>query len=309
MRDPIKQGPDLDLELRKSYIGSSEWAIVAGIFDKYKSPLGVYNDKINGHESFDNLRMKLGRDIEPVIAKWVEEKMDCKVAIDGYVRFHPKYDFLATNLDGVIHHTDGTQSILEIKTANTLTRDTWGAELPIQYYTQIQGQMAVTGMRKAYVAILTFGYAGPESFEIQEYDYDQEFADMVVNKCVDFWMNHIVPEHPPEVTTDSDIKQLYPEANGHSLEASPELATKIETLKQFKDAKKEMDQSIKELELDIKKTMEDAESLTYGEDTLATWRNSKPRTSFNQKSFKEDHPDLYEEYLKESGPIRVLRLK
>ena len=121
MRDPIKQGPDLDLELRKSYIGSSEWAIVAGIFDKYKSPLGVYNDKINGHESFDNLRMKLGRDIEPVIAKWVEEKMDCKVAIDGYVRFHPKYDFLATNLDGVIHHTDGTQSILEIKTANTLT--------------------------------------------------------------------------------------------------------------------------------------------------------------------------------------------
>ena len=47
--------------------------------------------------------------------------------------------------------------------------------------------MAVTGMKKAYVAILTFGYAGPESFEIQEYDYDKEFADMVVNKCVDFW--------------------------------------------------------------------------------------------------------------------------
>ena len=309
MREPIKQGPGLDLELRKTYIGSSEWAVVAGIFNQYKSPLGVYNDKINGYEAFDNIRMRLGRDIEPMVAKWVEEEMDCKVAIDGYVRFHPKYDFLATNLDGVIHHADTTRSVLEIKTASSVARDTWGAELPIQYYTQIQGQMAVTGMKKAYVAILTFGYAGPESFEIQEYDYDKEFADMVINKCVDFWYNHIVPQHPPEATTDSDIKELYPQANGHSLEASPELATKIETLKQFKATKKEMDQSIKELELDIKSTMEDAESLTYGEDTLATWRNSKPRTSFNQKDFKVDHPELYEEYLKEGGPIRVLRLK
>lgn len=309
MREPIKQGPGLDLELRKTYIGSSEWAVVAGIFNQYKSPLGVYSDKINGYEAFDNIRMRLGRDIEPMVAKWVEEEMDCKVAIDGYVRFHPKYDFLATNLDGVIHHADTTRSVLEIKTASSVARDTWGAELPIQYYTQIQGQMAVMGMKKAYVAILTFGYAGPESFEIQEYDYDKEFADMVINKCVDFWYNHIVPQHPPEATTDSDIKELYPQANGHSLEASPELATKIETLKQFKATKKEMDQSIKELELDIKKTMEDAESLTYGEDTLATWKNSKPRTSFNQKDFKVDHPDLYEKYLKEGNPVRTLRLK
>ena len=52
MREPIKQGPDLDLELRKTYIGSSEWAVVAGIFNQYKSPLGVYTDKINGYESF-----------------------------------------------------------------------------------------------------------------------------------------------------------------------------------------------------------------------------------------------------------------
>ena len=309
MRDPIKQGPDLDLKLRQTYLGTSEWYVIAGLYNRYKSPYDVWRDKVKGYEPVDNLRMKLGRDIEPMIAKWVEEEMDCKVATDGYVRFHPKYDFLATNLDGVIHHADTTRSVLEIKTASSVARDTWGAELPIQYYTQIQGQMAVTGMKKAYVAILTFGYAGPKSFEIQEYDYDKEFADMVINKCVDFWFNHIVPQHPPDATTNNDIKQLYPEANGHSLEASPEVAMKIQTLKQLKATKKEMDQTIKELELDIKTTMKDAESLTYGEDTLATWRNSKPRTSFNQKEFKEVHPELYEKYLKEGNPIRTLRLK
>ena len=309
MREPIKQGPGLDLELRKTYIGSSEWAVVAGIFNKYKSPYDVWNEKINGYEPFDNLLMKVGRDIEPMIAKWVEEETGCKVATDGYVQFHDKYDFLATNLDGVCYDENGNKSILEIKTAGKKARENWGAELPIQYYTQIQGQMAITGIKQANVAILTWGYTGPESFEIQEYDYDKEFADMVINKCISFWFDHVVTQVPPKPVTENDIKQVYPQANGHSLEASPELATKIETLKQFKATKKEMDQSIKELELDIKKTMEDAQSITYGEDTLVTWKNSKPRTSFNQKDFKVDHPDLYEKYLKEGNPVRTLRLK
>ena len=138
---------------------------------------------------------------------------------------------------------------------------------------------------------------------------DPNFAEQVINKCVDFWYNHIVPKHPPEATTNNDIKQLYPEANGHSLEASPELADKIRVLKNLKATKNEMDKNIKGIELGIKKLMKDAQSITYGEDTLATWKNNKPRTSFNQKEFKEDHPDLYQKYIKESGPIRVLRLK
>ena len=309
MREPIKQGPDLDLELRQSYLGTSEWSVIAGLYNKYKSPLDVWNEKVHGYEPFDNIRMKLGRDIEPMIAKWVEEENGGKVAVDGCVRFHPKYDFLATNLDGVIHHIDTTQSVLEIKTASSVARENWGAELPIQYYTQIQGQMAITGLRNAYVAILTFGYAGVDNFEIQWYGYDEEFANMVINKCISFWFDHVVTKVPPQPITESDIKETYPHANGHSLEASPELADKIRVLKNLKATKKEMDQNIKGVELDIKKLMKDAQSITYGEDTLATWNNTKPRTSFNQKEFKEDHPDLYKKYLKEGNPIRTLRLK
>ena len=309
MREPIKQGPDLDLELRQTYLGTSEWSVIAGLYNRYKSPLDVWNEKVHGYEPFDNIRMKLGRDIEPMIAKWVEEENGGKVAVDGCVRFHPKYDFLATNLDGVIHHIDTTQSVLEIKTASSVARENWGAELPIQYYTQIQGQMAITGLRNAYVAILTFGYAGVDNFEIQWYGYDEEFANMVMNKCISFWFDHVVTQVPPQPITESDVKETYPQANGHSLEASPELADKIRVLKNLKATKKEMDQNIKGVELDIKKLMKDAQSITYGEDTLATWNNTKPRTSFNQKEFKEDHPDLYKKYLKEGNPIRTLRLK
>ena len=309
MRDPIKQGPDLDLKLRQTYIGSSEWAVVAGLHNAYKSPYDVYMEKVYGYEPFDNLRMRFGRDAEPMIAKWVEEELDVAVAVDGFVKFHPKHDFLATNLDGEIFHKDGTKSILEIKTANSLARQSWGAELPIQYYTQIQGQMLITGLRKAYVAILTFGYAGPESFEIQEYDYNPEFAEMVVNKCVDFWYNHVVTEIAPDPSNAEDLKKMYPDSNGASMEASIELKHQIETLKELKSLKRDLEGSIKGLEVAIKSEMAGCELITFGEDTLATWKSSKPRKVFDRSDFQKSNPDEYAKYVKESGVSRTFRLK
>ena len=309
MRDPIKQSTDLDLELRQSYLGSSEWSVIAGLYNAYKSPYDVYNEKVYGYEPFDNLRMRLGRDIEPMIAKWVEEELDGKVAKDGLVRFHKDYDYLATNLDGIFYDKEGVPSVLEIKTASTIARDNWGAELPIQYYTQIQGQMLITGMKKAYVAILTFGFAGPEKFEIQEYDYDESFINLVVPKLVDFWTNHVQKKVAPEYTTESDVKKAYPESNNHSIEATSEIISAMDRIKDIKAKKKVLDQELKSLELDIKKEMKDAHSIIDGDQTLATWKNGKPRKTFDKTLFSKDHSELYEQYIKTGDPYRTLRIK
>ena len=309
MRDPIKQSTDLDLKLRQSYLGSSEWSVIAGLYNAYKSPYDVYTEKVYGYEPFDNLRMRLGRDIEPMIAKWVEEELDGKVAQDGLVRFHKDYDYLATNLDGIFYDKEGVPSVLEIKTASTVARDNWGAELPIQYYTQIQGQMLITGMKKAYVAILTFGFAGPEKFEIQEYDYDESFINLVVPKLVDFWTNHVQKKVAPEFTTESDVKNAYPEANNHSIEATSEIIDAMDRIKDIKAKKKALDQELKSLELDIKKEMKDAHSIIDGDQTLATWKNGKPRKTFDKTLFIKDHSELYEKYIKTGDPYRTLRIK
>ena len=309
MRDPIKQSTDLDLELRQSYLGSSEWSVIAGLYNAYKSPYDVYNEKVYGYEPFDNLRMRLGRDIEPMIAKWVEEELDGRVAKDGLVRFHKDYDYLATNLDGIFYDKEGVPSVLEIKTASTIARDNWGAELPIQYYTQIQGQMLITGMKKAYVAILTFGFAGPEKFEIQEYDYDESFINLVVPKLVDFWTNHVQKKVAPEYTTESDIKKVYPEANNHSIKATKEIISAMDKIKDIKAKKKALDQELKSLELDIKKEMKDAHSIIDGDQTLATWKNGKPRKTFDKTLFSKDHSELYEQYIKTGNSYRTLRIK
>ena len=332
MRDPIKQSTDLDLKLRQSYLGSSEWSVIAGLYNAYKSPYDVYNEKVYGYEPFDNLVMKLGRKSEPMIAEMVEEKLGGKVARDGLVRFHKDYDYLATNLDGIYYDEDGNPSVLEIKTANMMARKNWGispgkvialeisnkgdvnpmgypVELPIQYYTQIQGQMLITGMRKAYVAILTSGLPGEEKFEIQEYDYDESFINLVVSKLVDFWTNHVQKKVAPEYTTESDVKNAYPEANNHSIEATSEIISAMDKIKDIKAKKKVLDQELKSLELDIKKEMKDAHSIIDGDQTLATWKNGKPRKTFDKTLFSKDHSELYEKYIKTGDPYRTLRIK
>jgi putative phage-type endonuclease len=309
MREPVKQD-GIDLNLRRTYIGTSEWATTAGLFNKYKTPYQIWDEKVNGYTPFDNLRMRLGRDIEPMIAGWVEEDMDVHVARDGKVRFHPEYDFLATNLDGVIYHKDGQNpSVFEIKTASTIARDTWGAELPIQYYTQIQGQMLISGLKKAYVAILTFGFAGPEKFEIQEYDFNPKYIQTVVTQLVSFWNGHVIPKIAPEPVTNEDLKLIFPESNGDVMLVDDDVLASFDVLSQLKETKKEVTQSIKNIEINIKKSMGNHEFLSDGDRTLATWKTGSPRSTFNSKLFREDHPSLYDEYLKQSDPIRTFRVK
>jgi len=309
MREPISQ-KELDLKLRQTYLGTSEWAVVSKLYNNYKTPLDVFDEKIFGYENIDNLRMRLGRDIEPMIAKWVEEEEDCIVSLDEYVRFDKEHDFLATNLDGVIHFKDGRpDAVLEIKTASQVAKESWGGNIPIQYYTQIQGQMHITGRKKAYVAVLTFGYAGVDSFDIYEYEYKPEFIEVVIGNLVNFWNDHIITKIPPKAMTDSDVRRTYPEANGESIEASIDLINQFETLHQMKETKREIDMSIKDIEIEIKKSIGHYESVRDGERTLATYSNSKPRVTFDRKTFQIENPKLYDKYLREGSSYRTLRIK
>jgi predicted phage-related endonuclease len=169
--------------------------------------------------------------------------------------------------------------------------------------------MLISGLKKAYVGILTFGWGGPEKFEIQEYDFNSKFIETVVTKLVSFWNDHVKTGIPPAPVNNDDLKLVHPESNGNGITADDELVSHLEILKQFKQTRSEVDLSIKDIELIIKKTMGDHEFIVDGETTLATWKSGAPRSSFDSKSFRLDHPDLYQEYTKQSGPIRIFRLK
>ena len=63
------------------------------------------------------------------------------------------------------------------------------------------------------------------------------------------------------------------------------------------------------LEETIKMAFADAEALSYGGDTIATWKAPKASLKFDAKAFQADHPDLAKPYMKESQGARRFLLK
>jgi predicted phage-related endonuclease len=81
---------------------------------------------------------------------------------------------------------------------------------------------------------------------------------------------------------------------------------------ELKSVRRELD-ALKErkavLEDKIKFAFGDAEALTYGNATLATWKAGKDQERFDAKAFQTAHPDLYREFIKPVAASRRFLLK
>ena len=64
-----------------------------------------------------------------------------------------------------------------------------------------------------------------------------------------------------------------------------------------------------ELKAIIMGHMEAADTLTWGNDILATWKLGKPSKRLDTKALKSAHPDIYEEFAKEGKPSRRFLIK
>ena len=85
-----------------------------------------------------------------------------------------------------------------------------------------------------------------------------------------------------------------------------DLEVKIRELQELRSKQTILDEQIKLLESEIKSEMtERNEYQILGEDYKVTW-NMVSSNRFSQKEFKDDHPDLYEKYMRVSESRRFL---
>jgi len=306
--------------MRSTYLGTSEWSKVIGA-SKYGSPLSVYDEKINGAEDIDNDYMKWGRLQEPVVTILFEEKTGLIASEDPYVRFHKEYPFLATNLDRVTNVPGYGPAVVEIKTTNEDTYNKWpvsGTDIdgnecrfPKEYMTQIQGQMLITGYRKAYTAVLyTLKYGAPFKLIIQEHEFNHGYIAEAEQALVRFWNDHILKKNPPDPESKLDIKIAYPEhEEGTSLDASNDIIEALAMLKSTKEHIKELKAHKEDLETEIKLFMGSNERLVNGDKLLATWKNGNPRKTFNKKKFELEHNRLYSSFVEVGNGFRRLSVK
>jgi putative phage-type endonuclease len=176
-------------EFRRNKIGGSDAAIILGI-SPWKTAYQLFQDKVLGTEEEPNSAMQRGHDMEP-FARAEFEKMTGIVVMPKVV-INPKLDWQIASLDGI--SLDG-QSIVEIKCASrdvhNMAKD---KKIPDYYYSQVQHQLAVTGLNEA----LYFSYNGKEG-ALVHVKREQGYIDHLIEKEHEFW-ERLHNQDPPELS-------------------------------------------------------------------------------------------------------------
>ena len=290
------------LQKRHYSIGASDAGAVLGL-SKWKSNLDVYFDKVDRKISSQwdmTLAMRLGIDLEPLIRQYM--KVDHKMIIhqDNKIRIHPKYPFLTANLDGMV--------VKEKVPAEFKTMANWDGEISDTYFAQLQHQMMVTGAPYIYFVVLSLGYN--KQFIVEKYDRDDEFIAKMETELIRFWKEHIEKRIPPE---PKDIKQataLYGQSIPDSIkEANDTMVSKLDELRGVSAEIGILKNKESIMKTEIMNYMEEFEALTLDGTNLVTWKSSKPSMRFDYSKFKEDQPELYKKYLKETSGSRRFIIK
>ena len=283
------------LKLRLKGIGGSDCAAAVGM-SRWKSPLDVFLEKTGRKAQVsDTEKMYWGRTLEPVLRAEFTRRTNLKTQVVPYMMNHREYPYMLANIDGIVIEKDGTKCLLEIKTAGTAVEKEWtDAGIPVEYYLQVQHYLFVTGLSKAYVAVLIVG----NKFRWQSIQRDEETIQMLVAIESHFWKEYVEKDVPPPVDASSGeaLAMLYPTAEKGSTVALPSEADEIVAQwLEIKKAEEEIKTAKATCENQLKALLKDAESGTTANGYTVRW------TSYNQSrldttKLKSEQPDIAAKY-------------
>lgn len=312
------------LQLRKSGIGGSDAAAVAGA-SKYASPIMVYMDKLGIYlpDKKDNVMEAAtwGNLHEPTIREEFKRRINAERAEQGKeplrvihrqaIYAHDEYDYIRTNLDGIIYDPDLGKGIFEAKTAHYMLRHDWeGEDVPNAYYIQVQHNMLVMDAGYAWLAVLIGGNMYKHYF----IERDQEFIDSLITIETQFWNDHILQRIPPAMSglpAEKDMMtEQYPQSEGREgyITTLPiaciELAEKADAMKQVV-AEAEQEKTMYENE--IKAIMGNTEMAFAGSHKI-TWKTAinGVRSMRIKLDSQEDRNKFYNAKIKEVDKERKL---
>jgi putative phage-type endonuclease len=289
------------LRLRRRGIGGSDAGAVLGV-SKWKTPLQLYLEKTGeiSDEVPDNEAMWFGREAEDLVAKRFEKETGKSVRPSKYMFRSKDYPFMQANVDRLV---DGEKAGLECKTANIYAKSEYDSGyIPPQYLAQCMHYLAVTGLDRWYIAILIPG-AAFYTFVIER-DDKQIYALMKAEE--DFW-NHVVEKTPPEATAGDGetLNHMYGFYSDDAVQL--DLDEEIERLDSIITLQKDLKAEKEAIENRIKEKMAVNTVARSDNGRWVTWKVQK-RRQFDAMAFKNENPDLYEKYIKESE-TRVFKLR
>ena len=293
------------LQIRKQGIGSSDAAAACGIHP-YLSMLELWMIKTgrmtsNVDESIDGYSpLYWGNTLEPMVAKYYQEKTGNKVRRVNAILQHPNSDnhFMLANLDYAVTGSDEVQ-ILECKTTGEHGAKLWRDGVPLYVTCQVQHQLAVTGKQAAHICVLLCGHEA----KIYKVERDEQLINSILWHERLFWQ-YVETDTPPTPDHSESaaraLKQLYPKPEPSSKidfkndESANKLFTK---LLEHRSSIQELEERHDQIKHQLQSLIKDNEIAVFDKGAIS-WKRSKDSVSLDTKAVIKAHPELMEKFSK-----------
>lgn len=294
-------------EARSQYLGGSDAGTILGM-NKWKSRFVLYQERCNPEYAAPDISNKdvivWGHKLEALVAERFMEVTGKKVRKCNQLLVHPEHEFMTANVDRLVI---GEDAILECKTTDSRNYDEWvDEEVPPTYIAQVQHYMAVTGAKKAYIAVLI----GGNRFVWKTIDRDDEFIELLIEWESDFWYNNVLKGIPPEMDGSDSTKEYlndeYSETNNQTIELSKRDQVLIDSIQTIKQQEKELKETRTKYENELKQNLADNVG-GFSNDFQVTWKHQTSKR-VDTRALKKEYPEIAKELTKESTS-RVMRIK
>lgn len=267
-------------------VGSSQIAAAIGL-SEYQSPLDLYAEKVGEVAAFaGNKRTERGIDLEPILhQKLMEKHPDWKIQEDHKIRISKERPYAIVNLDRVLVGQEGGPFLIELKTTDQFIQKSWAEEVPLEYYSQVQWGLYVTGWKKGMLFVwLVDKWEGYELWIPR----DDEYIARMLEKADKFWAAVEAKDPSGLEVRVSDIEKMSVKP-GKAVTATEEIASAVEALREAKAKESEAKGKGEDLKDSLKAFMVDAEFLIdEKQNVLVTYKEvEKKAYSVAAKTYRE----------------------
>ncbi|MBP8176175.1 MAG: YqaJ viral recombinase family protein, partial [Xanthomonadales bacterium] len=245
----------LDVD-RSEFLGGSDAAAVMGL-SPWATPVELWQQKTGRapKPKVTQARQRMfdrGHKLEPFIRDMVVDKLrdqglDVELLTSNARYIDPEFPFLRCEVDfellvrgstvigSQIVEFKGEHINCDAKSVSGFARQKWGdvdtEDVPIEYAAQFMHGLMVTGRRYCLVAAL-------RSFDEVDVFWtvrDDETIAGMRPRLVRFWVDHVQTNRAPDPIDFDDIKALFPTDDGGAVEATKDIAEKVDRLRETRD--------------------------------------------------------------------------
>lgn len=248
-------------------------------------------------------RLDMGHSLEGFIADETERVYGIRLRKTQFAYKNPSLPFLVCHPDRLVPgKIYGERVAVEIKSSSAFDKR-WGEpdtdQIPMDYLCQVLGYF-ICQVPCDVIWLMRFSNNDLTRYIIRP---NQELQDQIVERLSEI-VRKVADGWRPEPTTYKEATAMYNQSTDGIIEATEEISRTVKELDEVKARKKEIEAEEDELKKKIVAFMQDKKILMHGGEIIAKY--SMVTTSrFDSKTFGQDHPDLYEKYLKTTNSMRL----